>query len=110
MQSVINANRPQLKTSTACVTGIKEEMASDDFSIYPTPANEKININTGLQNTAGMHINLYNIVGMCVLNRDIQEQNNDLITLDINNIKNGIYFLQLATKQSVVTRKIIIEK
>ena len=111
MNAALNVNRPRLKSSNACQPlAIKEETGILGFSVYPNPAHENLNIDLSLLNTGNIQINVYNALGVRVLNKGIESHREGVIVLDVNDIPGGMYFLELITPHLTVNRKIQVQK
>lgn len=86
-------------------TGIIENKIGRNLSIFPNPANDLIFIKN--ENKAPIeNIRLINILGQEVLEKSVNE--NGMIELNINQISEGIYFLEIKVDGFKVTRKIEI--
>ena len=72
-----------------------------DFSIYPNPANDIVNIQS---NETLKNVSIFNILGKQVFN-----QNNNLETLNLSNLNAGIYLIKVETEQGIGTRKLVIK-
>jgi hypothetical protein len=68
------------------------------IKIYPNPANNKITIDA----TDVIDVKLFDVLGKEVTNA----KTNDV---DISNLTNGVYFIQVQTKQNTTTQKIIVQ-
>lgn len=96
--------------SVSFCTGINSFAVNGDLqlNIYPNPTNEILTIeldaSTALSITKNYKIEIVNIFGEVVLNQ-IASANN--LSLNINNFKSGIYFIQLKINNSTVRKKII---
>lgn len=88
-------------TVEACI-GIKE-IQENEISIFPNPSNQFINIYIGDVFPQNIQLSLMNSLGEKLL----QISNADKI--DVSNINEGIYYLQMVTKDSRITKKIIIQ-
>ena len=61
------------------------------MNIYPNPATDKVYININeIQSTK---MQLYNMVGECVLQRDL---NNKMNEIDISTLSKGIYIIEIS--------------
>ncbi len=70
--------------------------------MYPNPAKSHIYIQSAEKI---LTISLSNILGEIVINkRDLENR-----TIEISNLKNGIYFLNIKTKSGHITKKLIKE-
>ena len=80
-----------------------------EFSVYPIPAKEHLNIEFPKTNTLnGTSIDLYDVNGR-LINSNIYYIEN-IITLDVQNLKSGIYYLEIEHNNSVKSYKIPICK
>ncbi len=79
--------------------GLGQNVAEDNFSVYPNPATNQLSINTnGLPVS---DINIYNTTGQLVLVVN-QPQSN---TIDISSLNNGIYITEIKTKAASAMRR-----
>ena len=106
--SEINGGRSALKNSdvsTNCSNIISSSIdisSKNNVIMYPNPAKSHIYIQSGEQI---LSISLSNILGEIVIHkRDLENR-----TIEISNLKNGIYFLNIKTKSGHITKKLIKE-
>ncbi|MBN8695380.1 MAG: T9SS type A sorting domain-containing protein [Bacteroidetes bacterium] len=78
------------------VIGISEVENSNQFSFYPNPSNNTITITTN----EPTQIKIINMLGEVVIEKQVQNN----MVIDINNLSNGIYFIQ--TKEGYSTKLI----
>jgi len=85
------------------VTGVfeKTEFLSD-IEIFPNPTNGIISIN--LKNSLETKVTLTDIFGRMLNEKDYRQP---LITIDLNNLPDGIYMVSLTNKKGTFTRKIV---
>jgi len=74
--------------------------ARDKIKIFPNPANDKIFIEGISKNST---IKISTILGEILMEAQLQTDN-----LDVNNLKEGIYFLDIISEPGIVERKKII--
>jgi len=95
---------PDYFYGTCDITSVAE--LDQSFSIYPNPASNRItvefpeyhnNINIKLMDVNGRVVNTYKF------------ENTSLVTLQLNELTQGIYFLQAFTGKGNITQKILIE-
>ena len=88
-----------------------KDIQAMDFSVYPNPATDRININWQIgRNTEGCHLYLSNTQGQRILHTYIEAGKDDFV-LDVPNIASGMYFLSLdMLGQGVFTQKVIVSK
>ncbi|MGH1387015.1 T9SS type A sorting domain-containing protein [Kordia sp.] len=75
---------------------------TSDFKLYPNPSKGILNIQTNT--TDSVSISIYDMLGKEVLNADKVTN-----TIDISNLKNGMYLVKIATNDRSITKKIIKE-
>lgn len=97
-----------LKLDGTGVVGIDEFIADDKLALYPNPANGTINIDLSGKNTfSGFKIT--NSLGQTVYSADLQSlRGNELLTVDLNGNKPGIYFVTLLSGTQSITKKLIL--
>jgi hypothetical protein len=83
-------------------TNIKEIDNDYKFAIYPNPANDILRIEFSDNNLLYSEIKIFDITGKLIF-KDKLIYNNQ--TIDISNIRNGLYFLQIKNE----TVKLIVE-
>ena len=83
-----------------CSTLTNQEFEQVDFSVYPNPVNNILNVS--VQKEASFK--LITINGQVNKQGQLQTGEN---TLNVSNLSNGLYFLQVKTPKSISTKKII---
>ncbi|MEP7171829.1 MAG: DUF4397 domain-containing protein, partial [Bacteroidota bacterium] len=86
-------------------TGIEENSAASNFSMYPNPASAAIKIapaNNGILSTVKISNSLGQIVKTNVLE-------NSEITIPVNDLNSGIYFVKVQNEKGNTVKKLIIE-
>jgi len=71
-----------------------------DFSVYPNPANNIVNIQS---NDTVKNISIFNILGKMVYNQ------NDINSVNLSNFNSGIYLIKVETEKGIGTRKLVIK-
>lgn len=71
------------------------------ITTYPNPTNGLLNINSSIAITK---IDVINTIGQIVIQKNVVAYNT---VIDLNSLQDNIYFVQLHTKQGLVTKKII---
>jgi hypothetical protein len=81
-----------------------EEDVEPVFLVYPNPGNEKIFIESSDQVKIN-ELSLFDMTGKQIIFQ--QKINaNDLISIDVDGVSPGIYFLRIETNRKSITRKI----
>jgi hypothetical protein len=86
--------------------GIDETNGVEVVEIYPNPSNGNITSDLG-NNTNIVSITVIDINGKTVTS---ETTSNDMLSLDLTEVENGIYFVQINTSNDVITKKISIRK
>jgi len=97
---------------TPCLFSVptKNIIAKSDLKIYPNPAATFLNIeNHNALTNRFTKINLWSIDGRLLLEKKIDPVDS-ILNLEVSEIPNGIYFLQLTGEEKLVSEKIIIQK
>ena len=89
-----------MNCSTGTVSGINNKIDNNNLQlkIYPNPANNKITIDAN----DVIDVKLFDILGKQITSTKTNE-------VDVSNLTNGVYFIQVQTKQNTSTQKIIIQ-
>ena len=82
---------------------VNENSHNSDVNIYPNPADDKVYIETQAQT---VNIEIYDIYGR-VQNLRISESQNLRISIDVANLKSGIYFIKINTNEGNIVKRII---
>lgn len=83
--------------------GISENLNESNFLIYPNPSNNYINVETNLKDYS---LSVFDVMGKLIY-KEKTPQNKTRI--NISNFSNGIYFLQLANGDKIISKKFIKE-
>jgi len=111
MIGTMNGYRSSLKNSPAAVNctgtvGINNLLDNNQIRIYPNPTKGKILIQNLMQ-ISNNSIIIRNILGEIILTSDSR---NNLVSLDLYHLENGIYFIEISTNNGVRIEKVILAK
>lgn len=85
-----------------------EELASN-LKIYPNPNNGTFNVDVASTSGENILVKLYDLRGR-ILFSDLLENNGKIqTTISVNNLKSGVYLLNVVEGNRMATKKIIIE-
>jgi hypothetical protein len=85
---------------------VEEFEADNNFVIFPNPSTGVFNIKTTTVNK--FNINVYDVTGKVILQQNNVRPDNNTYALDISEYASGVYFLNISTETSKVTKKIIL--
>jgi hypothetical protein len=94
------------------ITGLPEIPSfSNNWSLYPDPATDVLNVSLNLPQTANVTFSVVDILGNTVLEK-VQEVNSgsNTTSIPLSTIQPGIYFLKLNAGGAVSTAKFIVAK
>ncbi len=94
----------------SCITGINANVESSGIALYPNPTNGILTLEAGLLKDEMVKIEIVNSLGQIILleNHSFVSGNNKL-SLSLNDVAKGIYFLHLKTASNVLTQRIVLE-
>lgn len=82
-------------------TGVEEN--EQGVKVYPNPAKNLVTIETeGMTEVA-----VYNALGQCVLQKEVS---GDQVTIDLQNVSEGLYLLRAKTRGGVFSKHIAVER
>ena len=108
-RGAINTTRSNIKTNS--YTGINEVLNSASFTVFPNPAKNEIKLKSNAisyENLSGSYLTIQDALGRTVLTEKINEKTLE-ITLDIQNLESGIYFLNIHNEKGKVTLRFVVE-
>lgn len=89
--------------------GIRENNSFSIVSIYPNPASSQafVKINSNVSETA--KVNVYSALGQLVINTTsaLQTGENE-VSLNINELANGVYYVEVSTKVGKIVQKLTV--
>jgi len=88
------------------VLGI-EDIAVDDFMVYPNPSTGLFNI-VFKEGTTKLHFNVFDATGKVVYSKETSQFSNEY-QLNLNQLSSGIYFLEVGNETKKTTKKLIIK-
>ncbi|MCI5083013.1 MAG: T9SS type A sorting domain-containing protein, partial [Saprospiraceae bacterium] len=91
------------------VTGTNELALLRKWEVYPNPAKEVLNLRMELETVQSGWLELYHIQGKQILRKQLSEQRNYQIDLNVSPFPAGIYLLMVKMDGQIKTEKIIIE-
>nr|MBA3899593.1 T9SS type A sorting domain-containing protein [Bacteroidota bacterium] len=91
-------------------TNIEMHEMFGNVNIYPNPFRNTTNISFGLKETNDVKVKIYNAMGQIVFaeNKGILTEGSHTITLNVNNLSSGIYFVNLTVGEHQIMKKISI--
>ena len=93
-------------------SGIRELISNSDATIYPNPASDKIEISYTLREKSSVGITLLDVLGKSVIEtkEEVKMAGENAGSMNTSELKSGVYFLTIKTKDSFITRKVTLLK
>lgn len=107
-REILNAGKAKL---TSLVTNISEVKADlESLNVFPNPSNNISNLKFNLSQSSSVNIELRDLTGKLILQEDYasMSKGNQLIQLNVADLKAGIYFVRLNINNQQITRKISV--
>ena len=91
-------------------TGTNEIIENNNFLMYPNPANENVSIVFNANQKSEGNVNLFDMKGALVksINTQLVAGMNS-VNLSLTDLPKGMYFVQINSNESTLTKKLIIE-
>ncbi len=90
--------------------GIKENSDINSYSVFPNPANDKLNIYCNMNTSSPITVCMEDIQGKLISRSQLMMgKGENHLSIDVSDINKGIYFVRLSTENSNMTKKVIIE-
>lgn len=88
--------------------GVKEQNPIiSETSIYPNPTSGNVNISFNDNAKGKYNINVFNAIGSLVYSENIDVNSSVIRTINLENMPNGIYMVQISNNNSTNTQKVI---
>ena len=99
-------SKPIIIDDTIITTSVNELSLKDQFSVYPNPANDEIQVCSNQYSVSS--IKIFNMLGEVLLSLSISERRTP-ITINIKDIPTGVYFVKVKTENGICFKKFIKE-
>ncbi len=109
LASAFQASADAAQTVYENIIGVEELNENKVFTIYPNPTNGKINLKINqTEDLKIKNIIVYNVFG-AELFLDFQIKSNHL-QIDLTQLPNGVYFVELQTANKNYRKKLVLSK
>jgi hypothetical protein len=100
---------PMVRMNFATVSAIEENIFDGEVSIYPNPSSNFIRIDMIDVNKSEYNVSIINVLGEKVFDISESISGNYMKQIDVRNLANGTYILQIKNEETIFVEKIIIE-
>ncbi len=80
------------------------KLANGTFQIYPNPATDRVNLNFTESVSA---VSIFDLQARCVLKKEVNARQ---FILETNQLSNGLYQVQIQTRQGIISNQLIINR
>ncbi len=90
------------------ITSVSEQISKNTLiSLYPNPASDIVSLNINITNNAGLILNIYNVNGILVKSELLKKTQQQI---NIEDLSNGIYMVEIKSKELTEKQKLIIQR
>lgn len=90
------------------ITGISEQIVKTYlFNLYPNPSSEIVTLNIDNANYTDLTLNIYNVAGKLITSETLEGNKQQI---NVGGLSNGIYMVEIKTKEWTGNQKLIIQK
>ncbi len=89
--------------------GIEENTTFGSAQIFPNPANNNINVRFELDQAQDATISVVNMIGQTMLTKAVEAEMANTVSMDVNSLNAGVYFVQISAGNSTITEKLVIK-
>ncbi len=102
-----SVNRLGIKVDDFVISGVlsADSFETNQIAVFPNPSRGIFNITFG--NLYPNKIEIYDISGKLILQKNNLDVNNNQTNIDLSNASNGVYFVKIATENNTITKRII---
>ena len=88
----------------------EEPIALESLDVYPNPAGDQVTLALQLAEAQNIQVRVFDVMGRMVTTQSFGTQSGQQwLPLQTNQLSNGVYSLQIAVGEGVVTRKLVVQ-
>ncbi len=125
MQEDASGEMVLFNKATTVVVALKEHLGPEAFAvgspeilfeqspqIQPNPISDYLQVSFNLNYSQQLSISLHDVTGkqVSLLSQQVYNPGNQQLNLSVNEVPDGIYFLQMQSEKGIWTEKIVIQK
>ena len=89
---------------------VDDPVWAKEFIIYPNPVSNVLSAKYDLIKETDVKMTIYNSIGQAVLQKNWQSFNHGIVSIPINELPEGVYFLNLLANEGQLTRSFLIDR
>lgn len=91
--------------------GITENLGlSKNVTVFPNPTSGLVNIAAILTEKTNLTVTVTNALGQTLINNKYNEISNELLSLDLSNLNNGVYFVTVSNGTDKMVQRMVLNK
>ena len=90
--------------------GITEGSLNKNITVLPNPTSGLVNVVVTLSSKEDLTISVSNALGQTVISNDYNSIVNDMISLDLSSLNNGVYFVTVSNGKDKMVKKVVLNK
>ena len=91
--------------------GIDAYLTEKSVSVFPNPAKDELNISVQSPEKMVISFKVLNLLGEEIINNSFNfDQGTNIRKIDVSNLENGVYVVQVKNEENVYSHKLIIDK
>ncbi len=98
-----------IRINNNVIAGIKEAQSKFDFSVYPNPANDQLNVALTNQKAENVSVKILNNLGQMVKTIELGNSTSINKQIDLTDLSSGIYIVKTSIGSSSSSKKLIVE-
>jgi hypothetical protein len=103
------SNSYEINVNTAVVAGITANQLNNEFSVFPNPAHESINVSLTNNSNLPVSASLTNMLGQVVITENLGNTSLIRSNINISTLPKGLYFMNVKVGEATSLKKVVIE-
>lgn len=102
-------NNTSISVNTNVFVGITESTLNSNFSIYPNPANNNLNVTLSNSKSENVSVKIFNNIGQLVKTIDLGNTTDINQQIDLSDLRSGIYMVKTTIGNATASKKLVKE-
>lgn len=96
---------------TNVTSGLSDNLGlSKNVTVFPNPTSGLVNIAAILTEKTNLTVTVTNALGQTLINNKYNEISNELLSLDLSNLNNGVYFVTVSNGTDKMVQRMVLNK
>ncbi len=109
ISGAFSGSSASIRINNNVIAGIKEAGLKSDFSVYPNPANDRLNLALTNQKAENVSVKILNNLGQLVKTVELGNSTNINSQIDLTDLNSGIYIIKTNVGSASSSKKLIKE-